>query len=58
MVDDEFGDIAHKEKSFADTVMFWRNGSSSAAPRAPGAATPAPVDAAIVGIVDPSSAGD
>ncbi|MDO9338208.1 MAG: DUF3035 domain-containing protein [Caulobacteraceae bacterium] len=24
VVDDEFGDVAHKEKSFADTVMFWR----------------------------------
>ena len=23
VVDDEFGDIAHKEKSFADRVMFW-----------------------------------
>ena len=23
MVDDEFGDIAHKDKSFADRVMFW-----------------------------------
>lgn len=46
VVDDEFGDIAHKEKSFADTVMFWRDSSSSAAPSAPGADTPAPVDAA------------
>lgn len=24
VVDDEFGDIAHKEKNFADRVMFWR----------------------------------
>lgn len=24
VVDDEFGDIAHKEKSFADRVMFWK----------------------------------
>jgi len=24
VVDDEFGDLAHKEKSFADKVMFWR----------------------------------
>ena len=24
VVDDEFGDVAHKEKSFADRVMFWR----------------------------------
>ncbi|MGH6909011.1 MAG: DUF3035 domain-containing protein [Phenylobacterium sp.] len=25
VVDDEFGDVAHKEKSFADKVMFWRS---------------------------------
>ena len=25
VVDDEFGDLAHKERSFADYVMFWRN---------------------------------
>ena len=24
VVDDEFGDIAHKEKTFADRVMFWK----------------------------------
>jgi Protein of unknown function (DUF3035) len=24
VVDDEFGDVAHKEKTFADRVMFWR----------------------------------
>jgi hypothetical protein len=36
VVDDEFGDVAHKEKSFADRVMFWR---------ADKAATPAPVAA-------------
>ena len=24
VVDDEFGDIAHKEKGFADKVIFWR----------------------------------
>jgi hypothetical protein len=24
VVDDEFGDIAHKEKSFSDRVLFWR----------------------------------
>ncbi len=34
VVDDEFGDVAHKEKSFADRVMFWRADKS---------ATPAPV---------------
>jgi hypothetical protein len=48
VVDDEFGDVAHKEKSFADRVMFWRGNDK--APAAPAAAavdnTPAPVDAA------------
>jgi hypothetical protein len=29
VVDDEFGDIAHKDKSFADRVMFWRNEKAS-----------------------------
>ncbi|HYD45982.1 MAG TPA: DUF3035 domain-containing protein [Phenylobacterium sp.] len=47
VVDDEFGDVAHKEKSFADRVMFWRDGDqAAAAPPAPGSDTPAPVDAA------------
>ncbi|WP_374573602.1 DUF3035 domain-containing protein [Phenylobacterium sp.] len=46
VVDDEFGDVAHKDKSFADKVMFWR-GDDSAAPNASAAAdnTVAPVDA-------------
>jgi hypothetical protein len=48
VVDDEFGDIAHKEKSFADRVMFWKKDGDDA----PATATPAldgsntPVDAA------------
>ncbi|MBL8553810.1 MAG: DUF3035 domain-containing protein [Phenylobacterium sp.] len=29
VVDDEFGDIAHKEKSFADRVMFWKKGDEA-----------------------------
>jgi len=29
VVDDEFGDIAHKDKSFADKVMFWRKDNST-----------------------------
>jgi hypothetical protein len=41
VVDDEFGDIAHKDKSFADRVMFWRSGKPAADQN-----TPAPVDAA------------
>lgn len=30
VVDDEFGDIAHKEKSFADRVMFWKKDDAAA----------------------------
>src|SRR3954468_6832898 len=48
VVDDEFGDVAHKDKSFADRVMFWRSSNEAAA--APAAAAgdnlAAPVDAA------------
>jgi hypothetical protein len=43
-VDDEFGDIAHKEKSFADRVLFWRSGAP--APANTGTQQSAPVDAA------------
>jgi len=49
VVDDEFGDVAHKEKSFADRVMFWRKEGGNGASAPAGAAvdnTPAPVDAA------------
>ena len=46
VVDDEFGDISHKEKSFADKVMFWKKGDDStpATPALDGSTTP--VDAA------------
>jgi hypothetical protein len=30
VVDDEFGDVAHKDKSFADKVMFWKNDKTPA----------------------------
>lgn len=48
VVDDEFGDIAYKEKSFADRIMFWRgnNTEASTAPVANGSNESAPVDAA------------
>ena len=49
VVDDEFGDIAYKEKSFADRIMFWRgtnDGSATPAPVATGANESSPVDAA------------
>jgi hypothetical protein len=29
VVDDEFGDVAHKEKNFADRVMFWKSDKSA-----------------------------
>lgn len=32
VVDDEFGNLAHKDKSFADYVMFWRSDKPSAPP--------------------------
>ena len=32
VVDDEFGNLAHKDKSFADWVMFWRHGQPTVAP--------------------------
>ncbi|MES2033198.1 MAG: DUF3035 domain-containing protein [Pseudomonadota bacterium] len=48
VVDDEFGDLAHKDKTFADRVMFWRKdqpaGTQVAA--SDGASAPIAVDAA------------
>jgi hypothetical protein len=32
VVDDEFGNLAHKDKSFADYVLFWKKGDTVAAP--------------------------
>jgi hypothetical protein len=32
VVDDEFGDIAHKDPSFADRVMFWKKGAPAVPP--------------------------
>ncbi len=46
VVDDEFGDIAHKDKSFADRVMFWRKDQPTGPVVASGTGGPAPVDAA------------
>ncbi|MBL8773032.1 MAG: DUF3035 domain-containing protein [Phenylobacterium sp.] len=49
VVDDEFGDIAHKEKSFADRVMFWKKDEAAAAQPQQTAAldgSNAPIDAA------------
>jgi hypothetical protein len=49
VVDDEYGDLAYKEKSFADTVMFWRKDQPTASgglASVPGAGAPAAVDPA------------
>jgi hypothetical protein len=48
VVDDEFGNIAHKDPSFADRVMFWRKDKketqAAATAQAAGAETVAPID--------------
>lgn len=49
VVDDEFGALSHKDKGFADWVMFWRKGKPASDPGIasdPGASTSTPVDAA------------
>lgn len=52
VVDDEFGDIAHKEKSFSDRVLFWRKDqpatqvNPAVAAAAQAGAAPAPLDPA------------
>ncbi len=46
VMDDEFGSIAHKDKSFADRVMFWKKGAPAPVvnENVVGAKTPAPLD--------------
>jgi len=44
VVDDEFGDIAHKEKSFAERILFWRKDQPATAASV-AATTPTPVNA-------------
>ena len=48
VVDDENGDLAHKDESFASKVMFWKKGDKTAAPTAAetGATESVTVDAA------------
>ena len=45
VVDDEFGGLAHKDRGFADWVIFWKKGKPATAPGNDSSA-PAPVDAA------------
>ena len=51
VVDDENGDIAHKDQSFASRVMFWKKGGDNAdvGATAPTAAAPATPGAALTG---------
>jgi hypothetical protein len=48
VVDDEFGDVAHKDKSFADKVMFWKGDKTPATTSGVGGGdnSASPVDAA------------
>lgn len=46
VVDDEFGDLAHKDKGFAERVMFWKKDAPAAAPKAALDGSEAPIDAA------------
>ena len=43
VVDDEFGEVAHKDKSFADRVMFWKKSD------------PTPVNVAAAAPIDPEA---
>jgi hypothetical protein len=48
VVDDQFGAIAHKDKSFADWVLFWKKGQPAVQTTMDKAAdTDTPVDAAV-----------
>jgi hypothetical protein len=48
VVDDEFGEIAHKDPSFADRVLFWKKNKTdeqaAQSAKAAGAETAAPID--------------
>ncbi len=46
VVDDEFGDIAYKEKSFAEHIMFWRGRGEAGPAVTPGSNEAAPIDPA------------
>ena len=51
VVDDEFGEIAHKDPSFADKVLFWKKNKTddkaAETAKQSGAETPAPIDPAV-----------
>ena len=50
VVDDEFGDVAHKDRGFADRVMFWKKAPPASTVNkdaADAATTAAPIDPAV-----------
>jgi hypothetical protein len=52
VIDDEFGAVAHKDRPFADRVMFWRKDKpetqkAAVSAEQAGADTSAPIDPAI-----------
>jgi len=47
VVDDEFGNLAHKDKGFADYVMFWRKGQPTTPPAATDQDQSQPIDPAV-----------
>ncbi|MEO6341135.1 MAG: DUF3035 domain-containing protein [Caulobacteraceae bacterium] len=61
VVDDEFGDVAHKDRGFADRVMFWKKGAPATPVNkeaAEAATTAAPVDPAVEAARVKSLTGD
>lgn len=62
VVDDEFGDVTHKDRSFADRVLFWKKDSAPATPvnkdATAAATTDAPVDPAAEAAKVKSLTGD
>ena len=61
VVDDEFGDVAHKDRSFADGVMFWKKAPPASTVNneaADAATTAAPVDPAVEAARVKSLTGD
>ena len=62
VVDDEFGEVAHKDPTFADRVLFWRKDKTeqkaAQTAKAAGAESPAPIDPAVEATRIKSLVGD
>ena len=51
VVDDEFGDLAHRDRSLVDRILFWRGGQ----PAASGVATTAQTGGTTAANIDPAA---